>query len=235
MELIDFSQVERILTFFAHPDDEVLAAGGTIHKLSQRTEIHVAIPATGIHSRRNHQGQAERDQDLIKLRADCRKALSGLGIRPDRIYLGNFADNEMDRGTLLEVVHWLENLIETIQPQIILTHHRYCTNVDHQYCHEAAVVATRPGVDRHITLISGEVPSSTGYLRPAQWEPNFYISLDEADIAAKVEAMERYEGEARKDPHPRSPESLWALAKVRGSESGFYYAESFMINRVFEV
>lgn len=233
--MIDFSQVDRILTFFAHPDDEVLAAGGTIHKLSQQTEIHVAIPATGIHSRRNHQGQSERDQDLIKLRADCGRALGRLGIASSHIYLGEFADNEMDRGTLLEAVHWLENLIDQIQPQVILTHHRYCTNVDHQYCHEAAVVATRPGANRHITLISGEVPSSTGYLRPAQWEPNFYVSLDETNVAAKVEAMERYEGEARPYPHPRSPESLWALAKVRGSESGFYYAESFMINRVFEV
>ena len=45
--------------------------------------------------------------------------------------------------------------------------------------------------------------------------------------------MQAYEGEARPCPHPRSPEVLKALAVVRGSESGFNYAESFMINKIF--
>ncbi|MFH1421626.1 MAG: hypothetical protein ABIH42_02790 [Planctomycetota bacterium] len=45
--------------------------------------------------------------------------------------------------------------------------------------------------------------------------------------------METYKGESRPDPHPRSREVLKALAKVRGSESGFYYAESFMIQKIF--
>jgi hypothetical protein len=37
--------------------------------------------------------------------------------------------------------------------------------------------------------------------------------------------------EERPDPHPCSREVLKTLAKVRGSESGFYYAESFMIHK----
>ena len=39
--------------------------------------------------------------------------------------------------------------------------------------------------------------------------------------------------EATPDPHPRSRGILSALAKVRGSESGFYFAESFMISKTF--
>ncbi|SVE30018.1 uncharacterized protein METZ01_LOCUS482872, partial [marine metagenome] len=42
-------QYKKILTFFAHPDDETLAAGATINKLiNLGSEIHIAIPATGI-------------------------------------------------------------------------------------------------------------------------------------------------------------------------------------------
>ena len=52
------SRHKKILTFFAHPDDETLAAGGTIAKLcEQGAEVHVAIPATGIHSRRSAAGE----------------------------------------------------------------------------------------------------------------------------------------------------------------------------------
>jgi len=232
--MIDLSQCKKVLSFFAHPDDETLAAGATIHKMSEMgIEVHVAIPATGIHSRRNVQEQDDRDTDLEKLRQDCGKSMNMLGVRTEHIYLGEFADNEMDKHTLLEIIHWLEQLLEKIKPDLVFTHHRFCTNIDHRYCHEAAVVATRPGVNQHITVVTGEVPSSTGYLKPARWEPNMFIEISEANLQSKIDAMENYEGEARKDPHPRSKEVLRALAKVRGSESGYHFAESFMISKTF--
>jgi len=233
--MIDLKQYKTILTFFAHPDDETLAAGATIKKLTNIVggEVHVAIPATGIHSRRNTQEEKERDSDMIELRQDCEKAMAVLGIHPKNIYLGNFPDNEMDKHSLLELIHWLEEIISKVKPDLILTHHRYCTNIDHQYCHDAVVIATRPGLNDHVTVLCGEVPSSTGYLKPVQWEPNCYIEVSENDVESKIKAMETYKGEARPDPHPRSREVLSALAKVRGSESGFYFAESFMVSKIF--
>lgn len=232
--MIDFSKCCRVLTFFAHPDDETLAAGATMAKLTEMgVELHVAIPATGIRSRRNVQETAEMQADLTQLRTDCEKALAILGVLPSNIYLGEFPDNEMDKASLLEVIHWLENLLSKVKPDLIITHHRYCTNIDHQICHEAAVVATRPGISEHIPVLCGEVPSSTGYLRPAQWEPNFYVAVSKAQVDNKINAMQTYRGEARPDPHPRSPEVLEALAKVRGSESGFFFGEAFMIQKSF--
>lgn len=225
---------KKVLTFFAHPDDETLAAGATLRRLSrQGCRVHVAIPNTGIHSRRNLGASAPRARALATLREDCVKALSILGIRKSDLYLGEFADNEIDKHTLLELIQWFEKIVDRVKPDAIFTHHRYCTNVDHQYCHEAAVVATRPHVASHIPLFCGEVPSSTGYLRPVQWEPNFFVHAKETDVDTKIRAMQAYKGEARPDPHPRSPEVLKALAKVRGSESGFHFAEAFMIQRTF--
>ncbi len=233
--MINLKQYKKVLAFFAHPDDETLAAGATINKLSRMgtAEVHVAIPATGIHSRRNTQIENELDSEILELRTDCEKAMAVLGVHPDHIYLGDFPDNEMDKHTLLELIHWLEEIIIKVKPDLILTHHRYCTNIDHQYCHNAVVVATRPALNDHITVLCGEVPSSTGYLKPVQWDPNCYIEVSENDVECKIKAMETYKGEARPDPHPRSGEVLKALAKVRGSESGFYFAESFMISKTF--
>jgi LmbE family N-acetylglucosaminyl deacetylase len=224
---------KKILTFFAHPDDETLAAGATLRKLSSEgSEIFVAIPNTGINARR---GISESDRGMLlqELRRDTALALQRLGISEKNVFLGEFSDNEIDRHTLLELIHWIEPLIEQIRPDLILTHHRYCTNIDHQYCHEAIVVATRPGINSHIPVLCGEVPSSTGYLKPVQWEPNYYVEVSKEEVTAKIQAMMSYKGEARPDPHPRSPEVLEALAKVRGSESGFFFAEAFMINKMF--
>jgi len=232
--VIDLSRYKKVLAFFAHPDDETLAAGATLKKLGRLgAEVHVAIPATGIHSRRNVQGESEREKELAELQRDCEKAMALLGIEAENIHLGDFPDNEMDRHSRLELIHWLEALIEKVKPELVLTHHRFCTNIDHQYCHEAAVVATRPAPGNHTTLLCGEVPSSTGYLKPTQFEPNLYIDIGEAELGAKIAAMESYRGEARPDPHPRSAEVLRALAKVRGSESGFYFAEAFMVQKIF--
>jgi LmbE family N-acetylglucosaminyl deacetylase len=179
------------------------------------------------------QEENESDIDMIELREDCEKALAVLGIQAKNIYFGNFPDNEMDKHSLLELIHWLEEIISKVKPDLILTHHRYCTNIDHQYCHEAVVIATRPGLQDHVTVLCGEVPSSTGYLKPVQWEPNCYIEVSDRNLEAKVKAMESYKGEDRPDPHPRSQKVLSALAKVRGSESGYYFAESFMIYKIF--
>jgi LmbE family N-acetylglucosaminyl deacetylase len=233
------SNYTTALTFFAHPDDETLAAGATMRRLTREgCRVFVAIPHTGIRSRRNRQPNGQ-EQLLVKLRSDCFTALAVLGIREEDIYLGEFSDlgyfsdNESDRHTLLELIHWLENILDRLKPDVIFTHHRFCTNIDHQYCHEAAVVAARPSVQSHIPVFCGEVPSSTGYLRPAQWEPNLYVDVTADDLAAKVNAMESYETEARPDPHPRSPEVLRALAKVRGAEAGFHFAEAFMVQKIY--
>jgi N-acetylglucosamine malate deacetylase 1 len=124
-----------------------------------------------------------------KLQSNCIEALSVLGISKKNVYLGEFPDNEMDSCSRLNIIYWIENIVGNVQPSIILTHHRYCTNTDHQFCHEAVIVASRPNVNNHITVLCGEVPSSTGYLRPVNWEPNCYIELSNADIEKKTQAM----------------------------------------------
>tara|TARA_B100000029_G_scaffold19963_1_gene20261 strand:+ start:2214 stop:2909 length:696 start_codon:yes stop_codon:yes gene_type:complete len=228
------SKFKNALTFFAHPDDETLAAGATIKRLSREgCRINVAIPNTGVHSRRDFQNIEIRNKNLSKLQKDCFKALKILGVKEKNIFLGSFSDNEIDKHTLLELIQWFEKIIKKVKPDIIFTHHRFCTNIDHQYCHEAAVVASRPNTKTHIPVLCGEVPSSTGYLKPVQWEPNLFIKVTTEDVKAKIKAMQTYKDEARPDPHPRSPEVLKSLAKVRGSESGYYFAEAFMIQKIF--
>lgn len=223
-----------VLVYAAHPDDEVLGAGGTIAKAVELgAAVHVYLPATGVHARRNVLDDAAREAALGQLRADAVAAVGRLGVPPDHLTLGPFADNEMDGETRLTVIHALEQVVARVRPDVVLTHHWRCTNIDHQRCHEAAVVATRPSVTQRVTLLAFEVPSSTGYLRPTAFEPTLYVGLEERHVAAKIAAMQAYRDEARPDPHPRSPEVLRAVAKVRGSESGFLWAEAFQVVRAF--
>ena len=143
---------KSILSFFSHPDDETLAAGATINKLTALgCRVSIAIPNTGIYSRINV-SEAKKKELLDDLREDTFNALSNIGIKKKDIIFGNFPDNAIDKLCLLDLVHWLEEIIDELKPDIIFTHHRFCTNIDHQYCHEAAIVACRPDVSKHIDI-----------------------------------------------------------------------------------
>lgn len=225
---------KRILCLFAHPDDEVLGAGGTISKfVRQKCSIQIGISSTGITSKKNKIGSVKINNDLIKLRKDFVKAMKILGVNEKNLILGNFKDNENDKHSLLELIHWVESIIKKTKPDLIITHHKYCTNIDHRYLHEAVVVATRPLDKKKISVIASEIPSSTGYLKPSNFDPNLYISISPSDLKRKIKAMESYSTEKRKYPHPRSSESLRAYAVVRGVNSFNKYAEAFIIHQQF--
>lgn len=84
------------------------------------------------------------------------------------------------------------------------------------------------------TILACETPSSTEWQAasyPNPFLPNFFLSLSEDDVEAKVRGMESYEFEKRPYPHPRSPEALRILAQRWGVVIGKSYAEAFMLIR----
>ncbi len=56
-------------------------------------------------------------------------------------------------------------------------------------CYEASSIVTKP-IKGKIDLLSCEIPSSTGYLRPCGFEPNFYAWLKDSDLRAKVDLLD---------------------------------------------
>ena len=58
-----------------------------------------------------------------------------------------------------------------------------------------------------------------------------YVEISLSNLNSKIKAMESYNYEKRKFPHPRSPESLKILAEFRGINVGLKLAESFSIIR----
>lgn len=223
---------KTILVVAAHPDDEILGCGASAARwASEGHAVHFAILGEGMTSR-GPERSATAESDLQTLRSHAHAAAAKLGV--NRLILHKLPDNRLDTVPLLDVIKIVEELVELVKPEIIYTHHGGDLNVDHGIVHRAVLTATRPGAGQCVQEIySFEVPSSTEWafqqLTPP-FKPNVFVDVTRS-LDAKLAAMASYETEARKFPHPRSPEALRAIAMRWGSVAGCSAAEAFEMVR----
>ena len=220
-----------VLIVAAHPDDEVLGAGGTIVRLVQKGRpIHVLFLADG-ESARLAAGDAVSNR-LFRRNAAAKRAAEILGVTS--LTVRAYPDNRLDTVALLDIVKAIEEVIAACRPTLVITHHAGDVNVDHRVAHQAVLAACRPvpnGSVRELWFF--EVPSSTEWSPPgsaAPFMPNCFVDIADA-LALKLLALEAYAEELRDFPHPRSLIAVEALARWRGATVGRGAAEAFIIGR----
>mgnify|MGYP001142189332 CR=1 FL=1 len=233
--MISFLKSKRILVVVAHPDDELLGLGATMHKLihEQNCKVRAVILGEGITSRSNERDPEKWSEELKTHRLNIEEARKAIGYESVGIY--DFPDNRFDTVALLDIIKIIEKEKENFQPEIVFTHHGGDVNIDHQKTFEAVITATRPMEDEIVkTVITFETPSGTEWIAssdPRKFSPNLFIEVSEENLNAKINGMESYEFEKRIYPHPRSPEALMILAQYRGVTIGKRFAEAFNIIR----
>jgi LmbE family N-acetylglucosaminyl deacetylase len=216
----------NVLVVAAHPDDEVLGAGGTIAALARSGHaVHILILGEGATSRAS--GHAD---DVAALQAASVEASSILGAAGVRH--GGLPDNRFDSVDLLDVVQLIESEIGLTEPDVVLSQHGGDVNVDHERTFRAVLAATRPVPGSRIrSVLSFEVASSTewafGSLAPA-FTPNVFWDISDT-LPTKLDALRAYALELRPFPHPRSEESVTAQAQRWGTGIGVAAAEAFRL------
>lgn len=215
----------NVLFVVAHPDDETLGAGATIHKLS--AEGHNVAICTLV------KDASARTNLSETLKSDQERAFEILGVR--KAYNGSFPNIQMNTVPHLELVRFIESAIEDFEAESIYTHHPSDTNNDHVMTSYAAQAASRlfqrrPGLPRLKQFIYMEVPSSTEWSFDSssnRFTPNMFVEVGKEGIDIKIKALAAYTGVMRPYPHPRSDEAIVGLAAYRGVQAGCYYAEAF--------
>jgi len=221
------------LTVTAHPDDEALGFGASSFVLSQKGhKIYNCILSGSVDARQNR-------PEVDELFRDTYKAQDIMGAEPP--ILGNFPNIKFNTVPHLELVQFIEKVIEEIQPDYIYTHHPSDLNDDHLCVSRACQAASRLFQRRKdIKPIKGlyfmEILSSTDWAFPtnvSSFLPNTFIEVGENAIDKKIESLKAYKGVMRPFPHPRSKEIIKGLAAYRGGQSGKMYAEAFQA--VFQI
>ncbi len=227
----------NVLVVAAHPDDEILGMGGTILKHASRNDnVTIVYLATGITARKSSSKiksteDKKLQKDILELRQDALKAAKILKVKNVKFY--DFPDNQMDSITLLKVVKAIEKEIKLVKPQRVYTNHYGDLNIDHKIVSNATITACRPLNGPVKEIFSFEVLSSTEWSIPYSFKPNYFVNIKK-QLPKKIKAMEKFKGEIRDFPHPRSSKNMNYVAGRWGSVSGFEAAEAFEIIRKIE-
>jgi LmbE family N-acetylglucosaminyl deacetylase len=211
----------------AHPDDEVLGAGGMMCKLSGLgKEVNVCILSSRAEARRFR-------PDGEGLSRDTEESMRMLGV--NQAVYGDFPNIQLNTVPHLELVQFIEDAILKTNADVIVTHHPSDLNNDHVHASLACQAAARLFQRREDVaplkeLLFMEVPSATEWaLNSAEkrFSPNVFVEIGKKCLSKKIEALSLYRGVMRDYPHPRCREVLEGLAAYRGGQAGLVYAEAF--------
>lgn len=220
-----FEGDSTVLVVGAHPDDEVLGAGGAMAKhAAAGEEVHVLIVTEGA-------TQQYDDEEIVnRKRHEARKCADQLGVA--EIHFGDLPDMKLDNVAHVDINAIIEDVCAAIEPDIVYTHSRREVNRDHIAVHDSTLVATRPrsGVS---TVLAYETPSSTEWSPSTDgFEPDLYVDISDY-LDTKITAFQSYETERREYPHPRSAKSIRARARTRGTACGARAAEAFNVLKLY--
>lgn len=210
----------------AHPDDEVLAAGGMIYNLIKKNNnIYVCFMCSNAEARKNITNNNIIEQAI--------NSLKSLGVSKKNIIFGTYPNIKLNTIDHLSLVQFIEKAIQKFKPDVVITHYKSDINIDHKItsdcCDEAIRLFQRNDKEKEIKkYMYMEVLSATDWANNISFSPNYFYEIKKEGLNAKIKALSYYDGALRKYPHPRSTNTIEALATLRGSQAKLEYAEAFM-------
>jgi LmbE family N-acetylglucosaminyl deacetylase len=216
----------KVLVVAPHPDDEVLGVGGTILKYKSQGVSVAWLIATDL---KDDYGWS---QDKISEReAEINQVTRFFDF--DKVYKLGFPTTKLDALPFGDVVQKISEVVSLFRPDEIFVPHLGDIHSDHKIIHNAVLSCTKwfryPYIKR---VLAYETISETEFGLDAShsFVPNVFVDISEF-LDLKVKAMEIYSSEVSSFPFPRSRVSIEALARYRGSSSGFLAAEAFLLLR----
>lgn len=215
---------KKTLIIAPHLDDETIALGGTIRKLSKvKMEVNVIIIG-------GHLPPLYNKKDYLITKKESKKALKILGAQ--KVYYFDLPALEFHKNYYNKINSKINELINNLNPTSVFIPFPD-RHIDHRTIFDCAMVNTRPNKKKHPKLVlSYETLSETHWNAPyiePNFIPDFFINID-TTIKDKIEALNCYKSQI-KNNQSRSVQAVEALAKFRGSQNGCKYAEGFKLIR----
>ena len=217
--------MNRIMFIAPHPDDETLGAGGLLQrKKLEGSETHWVI-VTEMQTEFGY----TNDQRLRR-KLEIQKVAEHYKF--NSVNQLKFPAGGLNSESLGSLIGALGEKIKEIKPDTLIVPFPGDAHTDHHLVFDSVVACSKwfrfPSVKK---VLCSETLSETNFImRPnqVQFNPNYFFEITNY-IEKKIEIMKVYVGEMHSPPHPRSSESIRALATLRGAQVGSIAAEAFML------
>ncbi|MDX1761037.1 MAG: PIG-L deacetylase family protein [Christiangramia sp.] len=217
--------MKRVIVISAHPDDEVLGAGGAILKhVADGDEVFWLI-TTNIST-----DQGFSEERVFSRQKEIESVEEQLGIT--RTFLLNYPTMTLSSSSLIKMVPKISEVFNEVKPEVIYCVNRSDAHSDHRITFDAVLACTKSFRYPYIKkVLMYECLSETEFA-PALPEkvffPNYFIDISKY-MDKKLEVMQVYASEVGEHPFPRSNRNIKALAVFRGASVGVEYAEAFQL------
>lgn len=220
--------MKKVLVVSAHPDDEILGAGGTlIRHRDQGDQIHWLIATNIFLDQGFSQQKINSRQDEINLVSSRLKMTT---------HLLGYKTMTLSSRDLIKLVPEVSKFISEIKPEIIYVLNRSDAHSDHRILFEAILACTKSFRYPYIKeVLMYECLSETEFapaLPEKAFIPNCYVDISN-QMEEKLDLMKIYDSELGEHPFPRSERNIRALATYRGATCGVEYAEAFQILKMY--
>ncbi|WP_298247483.1 PIG-L deacetylase family protein [uncultured Christiangramia sp.] len=214
-----------VIVISAHPDDEVLGAGGTILKHIDRGDEVYWLITTNISTE-----QGFSKEKVESRQREIRDVENLFGIKAT--FSLNYPTMTLSSSSIIKMVPEISAIFNKVEPAIIYCLNRSDAHSDHRITFDAVLACTKSFRYPYIKkVLMYECLSETEFA-PALPEkvflPNYYVDISKY-MDKKIEGMKIYASELGEHPFPRSIENIKALATYRGASVGVKYAEAFQL------
>lgn len=131
----------RLVVIVAHPDDEAIGAGAVLRGFPDVTVVHVTDGAPLDEGYAQRKGFPNRDSYAEARRREVVAALGVIGMPAERIRSLGIVDGEA-AWHLVELCHKVADLLDELQPDVVLTHPYEGGHSDHDSTAFAVHLAT---------------------------------------------------------------------------------------------
>ncbi len=217
--------MSKVIVISAHPDDEILGAGGTLLKHKEKGDDIYWLIITNV-----FESQGFTKERVESRQVEIKKVAEALGVV--KTFILDYPTMSLSSSSVITMAPKISAVFQEVQPEIIYCLNRSDAHSDHRVTFDAVAACTKsfryPFIKQ---VLLYECISETEFA-PALPEkvflPNYYVDVTPY-FHKKLEIMKIYESEIAEHPFPRSIRNIEALAVFRGASVGVEYAEAFQL------
>jgi LmbE family N-acetylglucosaminyl deacetylase len=217
--------MKNVIVISAHPDDEIIGAGGALLKHVANGDHVYWLIVTNVFE--SHGFTKDRVQSR-QLEIETVTQLVGF----KKVYKLNYPTMSLSDTSLVKMIPEISLIFSEVQPEIVYCLNRSDAHSDHRVTFEAVMACTKsfryPFVKQ---VLMYECISETEFA-PALAEhtflPNYFIDIS-SFLEQKLKILAVYTSEIGAHPFPRSLRNVEAIATFRGAMAGVNYAEAFQL------